>query len=243
MLCLKNSVATLALMALASTSVPVVVAQDQSGSEPQLDVKSLVNSLSGDEGDGAAVADALLPEEMLLTDEELDELVAPVALYPDALLAQVLVAATYPLQIVKADRIIAASAEMPDDELSETLSAQDFDPSVLVLLSGFPTVVERMAEDLDWTERLGSRCCSRTTTCWRRCSGCVPTPATWAISSSNEAQTVEEDDGEIYIAPPIPRWSTCRPTTRASSTPRRRRPSPTTWLRRRARARGRRRTC
>ena len=124
MLQLKNSVAMLALVAVACIVPPPTVAQDQPAAEPTEDLESLVNSLSPDD---PAVADDVipLPEVELLTEAELDELVAPVALYPDALLAQVLVASTFPLQVVKADRIIAESEDLSDEALSETLSEQD----------------------------------------------------------------------------------------------------------------------
>ena len=123
-----------------------------------------------------------VPVQMPLSEAELDALVAPVALYPDALLAQVLVAATYPLQIAQADQLITASDEMSDQELADALAAEEWDPSVLVLLSGFPTVITRMAEDSSmrpsgWAPRWSPR----TRMCWRPCSGCGPTPRRRAI--------------------------------------------------------------
>ena len=85
----------------------------------------------------------------------LDDLVAPVALYPDALLAQVLAAAAFPDQIARAGALIDEGDAMTDQQLTDAIAAQDWDPSVLVLLSGFPTVIARMADDLDWTADLG----------------------------------------------------------------------------------------
>ena len=142
----------------------------------QSDTSRLQDAIAAHDGD-AARRRRRSPAE-----EELDELVAPVALYPDALLAQVLVAAAFPLQVAKADQLIDASADMGEDELSRALERQEFDPSVLVLMSGFPTVVSRMADDLDWTERLGRRWSPRTRTCWPRCSGCAPRPTRPATS-------------------------------------------------------------
>jgi len=192
-----NSVAVLALVA-AAVLPPPVLAQDDPVAE---DLESIVDSLS----DPAVPDDvAALPEEELLTDEELDELVAPVALYPDALLAQVLVAATYPLQIVKADRIILASEDMTDEELSETLSQQEFDPSVLVLTSGFPTVIERMALDLDWTEQLGIAMLQQDDDVLAAVQRMRADARDMGYLSSNDAQIIEEDAGEIYIAPADP---------------------------------------
>ena len=194
---LRNSVAALAL--IAALVPPPALAQDPAPAE---DLESLVDSLSGDEA--AAEDELLMPEEELLTEAELDELVAPIALYPDALLAQVLVASTYPLQIVKADRIVAASEGLSDEELSETLSDQEFDPSVLVLLSGFPTVVERMADDLDWTEALGIAMLQQDEDVLTAVQRLRADAQDMGYLSSNDAQTIEEDDGQIYIAPADP---------------------------------------
>ena len=199
MLRLTNSVAALALIAAVAAAPAPSPAQDQPAAE---DLESLVDSMSTD--DPAAADEAELPEAELLTDDELDELVAPVALYPDALLAQVLVASTFPLQVVKADRIVAASADMTDDELSATLSEQEFDPSVLVLLSGFPTVIQRMAEDLDWTEQLGIAMLQQDDDVLAAVQRMRLDAREMGYLGSNDAQIVEEDDGQIYIAPAEP---------------------------------------
>lgn len=90
-----------------------------------------------------------------LTDDQLDTLVAPIALYPDSLLAQVLVAATYPLEIVKAERWIEANTDLADDKREEQAAAQGWDESVSMLAAGFPSVIDMMNKDLDWTQQLG----------------------------------------------------------------------------------------
>jgi hypothetical protein len=84
-----------------------------------------------------------------LSAAELEELVAPIALYPDELLAIVLPASTYPLQIVQGARYLDKRESDPELEPDE-----DWDPSVLGLLN-YPEVVEKMNEDLDWTWKLG----------------------------------------------------------------------------------------
>ena len=86
--------------------------------------------------------------------EELDQLLAPVALYPDALLAQVLMAATYPLDIVAADRWVKANPGLKDKALEDALQQQPWDPSVKSLVV-FPQVLAMMSEKLDWTQKLG----------------------------------------------------------------------------------------
>ncbi|MBV8520639.1 MAG: DUF3300 domain-containing protein, partial [Acetobacteraceae bacterium] len=89
--------------------------------------------------------------------EQLDQLLAPIALYPDALLAQILMAATYPLEIVKADRWLQdpSHAKLRGDQLARALEAETWDPSVKSLVA-FPQILRMMDEQLDWTENLGS---------------------------------------------------------------------------------------
>jgi hypothetical protein len=88
--------------------------------------------------------------------EQLDQLVAPVALYPDALLAQILMAATYPLEIVKADRWVHdfRHAALRGDLLARALETEAWDPSVKALVT-FPSILRMMDVNLDWTEQLG----------------------------------------------------------------------------------------
>jgi hypothetical protein len=93
-------------------------------------------------------------ETQKLKPEELDALLAPIALYPDELLAQVLMASTYPLEIVQADRWVKANKNLKGDPLTDALEKQDWDPSVKSL-ANFPQVLAMMSEKLDWTQKLG----------------------------------------------------------------------------------------
>ena len=86
--------------------------------------------------------------------EELEQLVAPIALYPDELFAQVLMASTYPLQIVQADRWVKAHPGLKDKALEDALQKESWDPSVKSL-APFPQVLAMMSEKLDWTQKLG----------------------------------------------------------------------------------------
>ncbi len=103
-----------------------------------------------------ADAETETAEDTLLTNDELDELVAPVALFPDTLLIQVLVAATYPLDVVKAQQWLEDNEGLSQDEISAAVAAEDWDPSVQILTEAFPDVLTRMADNLDWTELAGS---------------------------------------------------------------------------------------
>ena len=89
--------------------------------------------------------------------EQIDQLLAPIALYPDALLAQILMAATYPLEIVKADRWLQdpAHANLQADQLAAATEAEGWDPSVKSLVL-FPRILRMMDAALDWTEELGN---------------------------------------------------------------------------------------
>ena len=86
--------------------------------------------------------------------EELDALLAPIALYPDALLSQILMASTYPLEIVEAARWRKDNASLKDAALSDALTKQTWDESVKSL-TAFPDVLDRMNKDLAWTQKLG----------------------------------------------------------------------------------------
>ena len=86
--------------------------------------------------------------------EELDQLVAPIALYPDSLLAQVFMASTYPLEVVQAGRWVKANQNLKGDALTAALEKENWDPSVKSLVN-FPQVLDMMNEKLDWTQKLG----------------------------------------------------------------------------------------
>ena len=86
--------------------------------------------------------------------EELDQLLAPIALYPDSLLAQILMASTYPLEVVQAGKWAKANQALEGDALSAALEKEDWDPSVKSLVN-FPQVLDMMNDKLDWTQKLG----------------------------------------------------------------------------------------
>ncbi len=86
--------------------------------------------------------------------QELDQLLAPIALYPDPLLAQILMAATYPLDVVEAARWSKANPSVKGTALEDAMQKQRWDPSVKSL-AAFPQVLAMMNEKLDWTQKLG----------------------------------------------------------------------------------------
>ena len=85
---------------------------------------------------------------------QIEQLVAPIALYPDGLAVQVLIAATYPLEVVEAARWRTKNASLKGEALDQALESQDWDPSV-ESLTRFPDLLQRMSDNLDWTKDLG----------------------------------------------------------------------------------------
>jgi hypothetical protein len=90
----------------------------------------------------------------LLDKAQLDQLVAPIALYPDALLSQVLIASTYPLEVVQAARWAEANKGLTGAKLDEALAGQDWDDSIKSLVA-VPNVLSMMNDQLDWTTKVG----------------------------------------------------------------------------------------
>jgi hypothetical protein len=87
-------------------------------------------------------------------DSDLDALLAPIALYPDALVAQILGAATYPDQVEAADTFVKSNYNLSGDALIQAASDQDWDPAVMALLQ-FPSVLDKLSKNLGWTSALG----------------------------------------------------------------------------------------
>jgi uncharacterized membrane protein YgcG len=94
------------------------------------------------------------PAPSQLSPEQLQQLVAPIALFPDALVAQILAAAAYPTQIVEAERFLQQNPNLQGKELGDAVDQQDWDPSVKALIQ-FPSVLSNMNKDLSWTSELG----------------------------------------------------------------------------------------
>jgi hypothetical protein len=88
------------------------------------------------------------------TPEQLKQLVAPIALYPDSLVAQILAASTFPEQVVEADRWVQAQPDLKGDALAQAVDQQPWDPSVKAL-AGFPSILGNMDKNLSWTSSLG----------------------------------------------------------------------------------------
>jgi Protein of unknown function (DUF3300)/Chaperone of endosialidase len=98
---------------------------------------------------------AAAADKELLKPAQLDQLVAPIALYPDTLLSEVLMASTYPLEVVQAERWLNANKGLKGDQLKEAVDKQPWDDSVKSLIAT-PSVLEMMNSKIDWTQKLGN---------------------------------------------------------------------------------------
>src|SRR5437879_2153966 len=87
--------------------------------------------------------------------DQLDSLVAPIALYPDPLLAQTLAASTYPLELIRLQQWLLKNPGLKDQALADAVAKQPWDPSIQAL-AGLPDVVKRLADDIQWTTDLGN---------------------------------------------------------------------------------------
>lgn len=179
-------------------------AQDEAASEGQAELAAGSEEEGSDTESEEAEAEAEGEEAELFSEADLDTLVAPYALYPDTLLAQVFMASTYPLDVVKADRWVEENAELEEAERSEAAETEDWDPSVAVLAAGFPSVIETMNDDLDSTEDLGNALLAQDDDVFDAVQRQRARAAAVGNLESNEAQVVEVEDDVISVAPADP---------------------------------------
>lgn len=149
------------------------------------------------------------PADELLSAEDLQTMVGPVALYPDTVLIQILVAATYPLDIMKADRLLKDNAETDADALKAKVEAEGWDESVEVLATAFPDVVSEMAIHIDWTEAMGTAMLAQSDDVMDAVQVMRETASETGALASGEEQTVEvtqdaSGDQTIIIQPTDP---------------------------------------
>jgi len=94
-------------------------------------------------------------DQVKLSNDQLDSLVAPIALYPDPLLTQTLVASTYPLELVQLHQWLGQNKNLKDKALTEAVEKQDWDASIQAM-APFPDLVKQLAENIKWTTDLGN---------------------------------------------------------------------------------------
>jgi Protein of unknown function (DUF3300) len=96
-----------------------------------------------------------MAQDQTLAPEQLDSMVAPIALYPDSLLSQVLVASTYPLELVEAQQFLQQNSTLTGTALVDAAKQQNWDPSIQALVP-FQDVIQRLTSDIRWTTDLGN---------------------------------------------------------------------------------------
>jgi hypothetical protein len=125
-------------------------------SQPDLYAQQSTSAAQSQQAPAAAAPNApAQTQAQPLTPDQLNQLVAPIALYPDALVAQILGASTYPTQVVEADRWRASQGSATPQQIAAEANNQSWDPSVKAL-TAFPTVLAQMDKNLDWTTNLGN---------------------------------------------------------------------------------------
>ena len=136
-------------------SAPAAAPQASSYSQPSSESQesnSYTPQTNG--GDSQAEEQTQTPSPAPLSSEQLDSLVAPIALYPDALVAQVLAAATAPDEVTAANQWLSQNPNLTGQSLEQAVDQQDWDPSVKALTQ-FPSVLANLANNLSWTSSLG----------------------------------------------------------------------------------------
>jgi Protein of unknown function (DUF3300) len=146
-----------AIVALAVATPAVAFAQDLPSSQIPPAPPNAAAAAQAPAPPPAMPSPPSAPAAPAMTQAQLDQIMAPIALYPDQLLGQILMASTYPLEVVEAARWVAlpANQALQGEALTNALNAQTWDPSVKALVP-FPRVLEIMNTRLEWTEQLGN---------------------------------------------------------------------------------------
>jgi hypothetical protein len=140
--CNRRTHCLVTLVCAASLSFTPVLLAQQAASAPSQDMAETAN---------APAQEATLK----IRNDQLDSLVAPIALYPDPLLAQILAASTYPLEIIELEQWLKRNPNLKDQALADAVAKQPWDPSVQAL-AVFPEVVTRLSGNVAWTTNLGN---------------------------------------------------------------------------------------
>ncbi len=150
------------------------------------------------QGDGLAQASA-----QPLNAKQLEQLVAPIALYPDTLVAQVLAASTYPAQVAEADRWRQGQGDASPDQIAAGADAQSWDPS-LKALTAFPQVLAEMDRNLQWTTDLGNAFYNQPQDVLQAVQGMRRRAQAAGNLQSTPQEAVSYDQGNIQLAPVNP---------------------------------------
>lgn len=143
------------------------------------------------------------PRPSELSPDQLQQLVAPIALYPDSLVAQILAASAYPTQIVEAQRFLEQNPDLKGKDLADAVDKQDWDPSVKALTQ-FPSVLSNMDKDLSWTSELGDANTNQQADVMNAIQDMRQKAQQAGTLKSTQQQTVSAEDNQIQIQPANP---------------------------------------
>ncbi|WP_168201426.1 DUF3300 domain-containing protein [Qingshengfaniella alkalisoli] len=156
-------------------------------------------------GQALAQDDQAAADDTVLSDSDLDTLVAPVALYPDTLLVQILIAAASPLDVVKAERLLQSEEGADIGTIKSDLADEGLDESVTVLATAFPDVLGEMSDHIEWTESLGDAMMAQEDDVMAAVQRMRDQAIDTGALVSNDEQVVEtDDDDNVVIAPSDP---------------------------------------
>lgn len=166
---------------------------------------SMGTSATSQSTDATAEQAADVTDEVLLTQAELENLVAPVALYPDTLLIQILVASTNPMEVIKSDRLLTVNEGQDPEVIKAAIEAEEYDESVEVLAVAFPEVLQDMALHIEWTETMGNAMLAQTDDVMTAVQT-MRTQAinTGALESGDEVSVEVTEDEDVIIQPTDP---------------------------------------
>lgn len=150
-----------------------------------------------------APADADTQSAEFLPQDQLDALLAPIALYPDDLLAQVLMASTYPLEVVEAARFVQQNPGLAGPALDDALRAKPWDPSV-ASLAAFPQVLAMMNDQIEWTQQIGDAFLANRQQVMDTVQGLRARAQAAGTLQGSDKQRVYGEDGSIVIEPAQP---------------------------------------
>jgi hypothetical protein len=143
------------------------------------------------------------PPSAPLPPDQLQQLVAPIALYPDNLVAQILAASAYPAQVVEAERFLEEHPKWHDKKLGKEVDKQDWDPSVKALTQ-FPDVLSDMNKDLSWTSELGDANVNQQQAVMQAIQTMRQKARAAGHLSTSPQENVTDDGSDIAIAPANP---------------------------------------
>jgi uncharacterized membrane protein YgcG len=171
-------------------------------------------NLSAYQDSPAPVQAAQAPPYTQQTPEQLQQLVAPIALYPDSLVAQILAASTFPEQVVEADRWVQAHPDLKGEALGQAVDQQPWDPSVKAL-TAFPSVLGNMDKNLSWTSSLGDAYYNQqqdvmdAVQVMRRraeAAGDLQTTPQQTVATQDSNITIEPADPDVVYVPAYDPW-------------------------------------